>query len=184
MKKMDSDKQAQDDEARSYEKKSFSERLLYGGNFWLSFGSQSAQVYVQPMVGYKVTDKFIAGVGFTYIYWKQEYVFNNNQTLTLSDNIYGLNLFGRHTLFGPLFAHAEYQPMNFTSHNYYGEERRVWTNAFYLGGGINQSFGKSGSGAYIMLLYDVLWRNRDSNPASFDRSFRSTPLDIRFGLFF
>lgn len=184
MKKMDADKQAQDDDARAYEKKPWTERLLYGGNFSLAFGSQSAMFYIQPLIGYKVTDNFIAGTGFTYIYWKQEYVFSNNQTLTLSDNIYGLNLFARHTLFGPMFAHAEYQPMNFTSHNYYGDEKRIWTNALYLGGGINQSFGESGSGAYIMLLYDVLWRTRDANPAAFDRSFKATPLDIRFGLFF
>ncbi len=184
MKQMDSDKQAREDEARSYEQKTFKERLLFGGNFWLSFGSQYSQVYVQPMVGYMVTNKFIAGGGFTYIYWKQEYIYASGQKITFSDNIYGLNLFGRHTLFGPLFAHAEYQPMNFTSHNLNGAEKRIWTNALYLGGGINQSFGKKGSGAYIMLLYDVLWRDRDPNPAAFDRSFRPTPYDIRFGLFF
>ncbi len=181
---MDADKQAKEDEAKSYEKKPLSERLVYGGNFWLGFSSTSAQVYVQPLVGYKVTDNFLAGGGFTYIYWKQEYLLSNNQTITFSDNIYGPNFFARHTIFGPLFAQAEYQPMNFTSHNLLNESKRIWTNAFYVGGGINQSFGKSGSGAYILLLYDVIWRNRDPNPAAFDRSFRPTPFDIRFGLFF
>ena len=185
MKQMDADKQAQQDEIKSYERKTWQEKMVYGGNFWLLFGSSYSQLYIQPLVGYKITEKFIAGGGFTYIYWKQQYSNGNNQTLSISDNIYGFNLFARHTLFGPVFAHAEYQPMNFTSHNWLFESKRVWTNALYLGGGINQSFGKSGSGAYFMMLYDVLWQDRDpNNPAAFDRSFRASPFDFRIGVLF
>jgi hypothetical protein len=185
MKQMDSDKQAQEDEVKSYEQQSWKDKMVYGGNFWLAFGSASSMVYLQPLVGYKVTENFTAGGGFTYIYWKQQYFFSNNQTITLTDNIYGLNMFARHNLFGPIFAYAEYQPMNFTSYNYLQESKRIWSNSLFLGGGINQSFGKSGSGAYILLLYDVLWSERDqTNPRAFDKSFRPSPFDIRFGLFF
>jgi len=179
---MDPEKQESEEKSKSLSKDSWKDRLTFGGNFWLGFGSFSSQVIIQPLVGYKVTDKFLAGGGLTYIYWKETYQLTNGSSLSFSDNIYGLNFFGRHTIFEPLFAHVEFQPLNFTSFNFMtGDNKRLWTNALYLGGGINQSFGKTGSGAYIMLLYDVLWRQSDPN--GFQQSFYNSPYNIRFGLF-
>jgi hypothetical protein len=74
-------------------------------------------------------------------------------------------------------------PMNFNSFNALGERKRIWSNSLYLGGGINQS--DDNSGVYIMLLYDILWRNYTTyDPTSFSRSFYNTPWDIRIGMFF
>lgn len=183
MKQMDPEKQQQQETEKAYEHVPWQDKITFGGNFWLSFGSNSSQVTLQPLIGYKVTDKLIAGGGFTYIYWKETYQFTNGTSLSFSDNIFGLNLFARQVLFNPLFVHAEYQPMNFNSYNYStGESKRIWTNALYLGGGLNQSFGKGSGGAYIMVLYDVAWRQSD--PFGYQKSFYASPWNIRFGMFF
>jgi hypothetical protein len=181
---MDPQKAEQAQAAKDYEKTPWTDKLTYGGNFWFSFGSGFSQIYLQPLVGYRVTDKFTAGTGFTYIYTSQKYYVSNNQTVTYSDNVYGLNFFARHQLFGPLFAQAEYQPMNFTSYNRLGESKRMWTNALYLGGGLSQSMGGKG-GFYMMVLYDVLWRSYDSaNPSAYPRSFYGTAWNFRIGMMF
>ena len=42
-------------------------RFFFGGDFWLSFGT-NAYINVSPMVGYRITERFSAGVGPIYIY--------------------------------------------------------------------------------------------------------------------
>lgn len=175
LKEMDSDKQAQKDEMADEGKEPWTDKISYGGNIGATFGTGFSSVLLQPLAFYSITEKTMAGAGFTYIYWSQKYTYAG-KTETFSDNVYGLNLFARQVLFDPLFIHAEYNPLNFTFFNYQTlQEERIWQNAFYLGGGLQQRFNDRG-GYYIMLLYDVMW---DAN-----RSFYPTPYDIRMGFYF
>lgn len=185
---MDPQKEELESQAKQSEAKPWRERLVFGGNMGLSISNSYSFVLAQPVVGYKVTENFIAGGGVTYIYWKQSYSYvtpgsTSQKTISISDNVYGLNFFGRHSLFGPAFAHIEYQPMNFTSYNGYNESKRIWTNALYLGGGINQS-SNGGSGAYALVLYDILWQDVSLDPKSFAKSFYPSPWNIRVGFMF
>jgi len=187
IKQMDPQKEQLQKDAEASEEVPLSERLTYGGNFWITFSNLYSQVYLQPLIGYKVNNDFIAGAGLTYIYWSQDFTYSSGggtYKTSISDNIFGLNFFGRHRIIDPIFAHVEYQPMNFTSYNLYLENKRIWTNALYLGGGINQSIGSSGSGAYFMVLYDVLWQDRSPDPKSFSKSFYMSPWSIRAGFLF
>jgi hypothetical protein len=139
-------------------------------------------VMLQPQVGYKLNERALIGTGLTYIYMNQKITYSNN-TFDFKEHILGINLFSRFKIFNPVFAHVEYMPMNFNSFNALGERKRIWSNSLYLGGGINQS--DDNSGVYIMLLYDILWRNYTTyDPTSFSRSFYNTPWDIRIGMFF
>lgn len=184
-KEMDPDRTEEREMARSNsDTKSFAEKLTYGGNFAVGFGNVRSTVFIQPLVGYRATEKTMFGTGFTYIYWSEKYLLTNGTRLEFSDNLWGLNFFARQVLFSPLFAHAEYQPTNFTSYNRLGDSKRVWSNPLYLGGGINQSFNNGQSGAYILIVYDVLWQDRSIDPTSFSRSFMPSPWDIRFGILF
>lgn len=184
IKPMDPEKAEKEAAANEYQNKSWSDRMVYGGNFMISFGSNSSQVLLAPLVGFKVNDHFMVGSGVTYMYWSQNYYLRGSSgTIKISDNIYGLNFFGRHSLFGPLFVHGEYQPMNFTAYNGYGDHKRIWTNALFLGGGVSQQIGDNGA-FYLMLLYDVLWQNYPSNPWSYQKSFLPSAFDIRMGFFF
>ena len=175
-------REEQKEEAKNYNAIDWSEKLLYGGNAWMGISSMGSVVMLQPQVGYKLNDRALVGTGLTYIYMNQKITYSNN-TFDFKEHILGINLFSRFKIFNPVFAHLEYMPMNFNSFNALGERKRIWSNSLYLGGGINQS--DDNSGVYIMLLYDVLWRNYTTyDPTSFSRSFYNTPWDIRIGMFF
>jgi len=152
------------------------DKVSFGGNIGGNIASWGSFFVAQPMALYRFTDMTMAGVGGTYMYSSRNYQTTLGQRLTLSDNIYGLNIFARQLLFDPAFAHVEYNPLNFSVFNSTtGDSKRNWVNAFYIGGGINQVVSDRSS-IYIMILYDVL---HDPN-----RSFRQTPIDFRTGFFF
>jgi hypothetical protein len=184
VKQMDSDKQAQEDEAKNYDKKPWREKVSFGGNIGAAFSSGYSQFLLQPMVFYKITDKSIAGAGVTYIYWSQKYILNNGST-TVSDNVYGLNFLMRQLLFGPVYAQVEYVPINFTSYNYFGNSKRVWSNSLYVGGGYQQMSGRTGY--YISILYDVLWKESYPNPIDpnqYNTTFYPSPVRFSVGFMF
>lgn len=176
LKQMDSEKQEEEDKYKDDTKPSLAERFSYGGNIGAQFGTGYTSFLIQPLVFFKVAEKTTVGGGFTYSYWSQKYQVAGNKTETYSDNVFGLNLFARQTLFGPLFAHVEYNPINFTLYDYVARtEERIWHHALYVGGGINQRFG-NGGGYYIMVLYDLAYNA--------NRTFYPTPYDIRMGFYF
>ncbi len=182
IKEIDPQREEQKADAKKYNTIDWSEKLLYGGNAWMGISSMGSVVMLQPQVGYKLNERALIGTGLTYIYMNQKITYSNN-TFDFKEHILGINLFSRFKIFNPVFAHVEYMPMNFNSFNALGERKRIWSNSLYLGGGINQS--DDNSGVYIMLLYDILWRNYTTyDPTSFSRSFYNTPWDIRIGMFF
>jgi hypothetical protein len=185
LKDMDADKQAQKDRFRDENGENWRDKIGFGGNFTGGFGSGSAYLLLQPQVFYRVLPRTLVGVGVTYIYWSQKYInYNTNQSTTFSDNAFGLNLFARQTLFGPIFGHAEYMPLNFTSYNRFGNEKRVWGHSLYLGGGYSSATNQR-AGAYILILYDVLWAQDDlSDPNAYSKTFYASPWNIRLGFMF
>ncbi len=176
LKQMDADKQKEEDKYKEDTKQPLSERFSYGGNIGAQFGTGYSSFLLQPLVFFKAAEKTTLGGGFTYSYWSQKYTGAGGRTETYSDNVLGLNLFARQTLFEPLFVHVEYNPINFTLYDYVTrKEERIWHHAFYVGGGLNQRFSGKG-GYYIMLLYDVAWNA--------NRTFYPTPYDMRMGFYF
>ncbi len=184
LKEMDSDKQAEKDEMMEDGKEPLADRISYGGNITGGIGSGGSYFLLQPQVFYKLKPKTIVGAGFTYIYWSQKYINPNGTTTTFDDNAIGFNLLARQTLFGPVFLHAEYMPLNFTTYNRLGDEKRIWGNSLYLGGGYN-SGSNQGAGAYVLILYDVLWKQDDlSDPTTFTKNFYLSPWSFRIGFMF
>src|SRR4051812_19850474 len=59
------------------------DRLIFGGAGGLSFGDVTS-IYIAPLVGYKLTDRFAAGVSFGYNYLraKTPYTNLNNPSVT------------------------------------------------------------------------------------------------------
>jgi hypothetical protein len=102
---------------------------------------------VSPLVGYKFSPKFSAGVGITYQYYHYQDRFYNIQT-----NVYGTRIFGRYMITNNLFAHAEYEYLNLEAFDFY-PSRRVDVESFLAGGGYIQRF--SGRFAIVtMILYN------------------------------
>jgi hypothetical protein len=184
LKEMDADKQAEKDRYKDENKEDWREKVSFGGALTGGFSTIGSFFLIQPQVFYRLLPRTTVGAGLTYIYWSQKYtMYGTNQTVTFTDNAFGFNLLARQTLFGPVFAHVEYMPMNFTAYNMLGQEKRIWGNSLYLGGGFSQ--GGKGGGAYVLVLYDVLWRERDlSDPYSFGKSYYTSPWNFRVGFMF
>ena len=134
---------------------SFKDKMFFGGSLGLQFGSYT-YVDVSPLIGYKITERLQAGVGFTYIYYKvkQSTYYDPYETST-----YGGRVFGRYYFLENFFAHSEFEilnmevPSNFNPvNNYYTDMKRDNITSVMIGGGFAQPIG---SNAAILLM--ALW---------------------------
>jgi len=153
------------------ESSSFIDRLYFGGNFGLQFGTFT-HIEASPIVGYMINDKLSAGVGVVYQYFR---VRGGNRVADYETNIYGGKLFGRYNFSQQLFGYSEYENINLdviynTSNGY--ELGRAWVPAFFIGGGYFQPIGNR-AGFTVMALYNVL-----HNPV---RSPYNSPFVLRVG---
>ena len=119
----------------------------------MDFGTITT-VNVSPVIGYKITERYSAGLGITYIY------FSDKRTLPVySQNIYGGNIFNRFMLFDFLFAHAEYEILN---GDWLYNAKRFYINNMWVGGGLCQQSGNSSLG--IMVLWNLLENDYIKSP--------------------
>lgn len=126
----------------------FKERIVTGGGLGLSFGSTQDFISVSPMVGYRVTERLLAGTGITFRYTKYKYY---QPALTLTD--WGFNPFLRYTLFKNIFVHTEYEYLNYEFPTTPEESIRKAFNSFLAGGGFIQPISKN-SAFYLTALYN------------------------------
>ncbi len=150
-------------------------RLVFGGGFIFGLSDGVTDLGISPVVGYRFTDGFTAGVGLSYEYLriKNAYVVLDPVTSVeilkpLNAHIYAPNVWARHMIFRNIFAHVEYQH-NFVSMNdFYNEydynqgkyvitEKRVTVNqpSLWPGLGIRQPISDRVS-IVALGLYNVL----------------------------
>jgi hypothetical protein len=149
-------------------------RLVFGGGFGLSIGGVTS-IAVSPIVGYRVTEHFTAGVGLSYQYLRiKDYSTVEipqtspvqYETKPLTAHLYAPSVWARHTIWKNVFAHTEYQH-NFVSLSRYvndykqvipvvvEEKLKVNQGALWVGAGIRQPISDKVSFIFIA-LYDVL----------------------------
>lgn len=130
----------------------FWDKIYIGGNFGLQFGTTTV-VNLSPQVGYRVTDKFVPGIGITYIYYNYRNPYTNSRYET---SIYGGSVFGKYFFTDNLFAHAEYEELNLEGYDIYlNKYSRIWVPSLFVGGGYNQPLGQRGF-IQLLLLFEVL----------------------------
>jgi hypothetical protein len=137
----------------------FKERIFTGGNFGLSLGTGNTYIEVAPLVGYRFTNAFSAGGGFSYRY-RNVKVSNN---LNISTTDYGLNLFSRYNVYDPFFAMAEYEFLNYEIPFSNGESNRESYNSFLVGGGVSQPLGSKATMNFIA-LYNLSYSELTPGP--------------------
>ena len=123
------------------------QRLVFGGNFGAAFGS-ATQVNISPLIGYRVTERFTAGVGLIYMY-------TNYKAYNYKELIYGTNIFARLSIFPKLYLHGELELMNVEdriTNSYDGE--RIYIINMPIGIGYSQSVAGRLSVNYS-ILYNV-----------------------------
>lgn len=134
---------------------SFRDRLYYGGNLGLQFGTFT-MIDVSPLVGVMITSKLSGGFGGTFQY------FDDNRFQGGQGTSYGGRVFGRYNILPNIFTHVEYESINWNAYNFFLEDfRRTWTKALFVGGGYFAPFGSRG-GANFTFLYNVFHNNRNS----------------------
>jgi hypothetical protein len=132
--------------ANNLEGAALKDRIFFGGNFGLQFGTQTV-VDINPIVGYRINNRLSAGVGVKYLYYKYK-----DRYFSYETNIYGGSVFGRYAVTESLFAYSEYEMINLAVFDPY--ERRVDVGSMFVGGGYSQPIGGRSS-LYLMLLYNL-----------------------------
>jgi len=147
----------------SRDKSRFTDKLIYGGSFGLQFGSLTL-IDLSPVIGYRVTEKFETGLGFTYKYYKYKdywYDYSTGQTYDLKSNITGGSVYARYHFFENVFAHAEFEQLRYKYTNYYFSGTGIETeklvadiSSVLIGGGYRQRISQN-SYFYIMGLWNL-----------------------------
>ncbi|MCF8234323.1 MAG: hypothetical protein K9G67_05260 [Bacteroidales bacterium] len=135
--------------AQTYGEEPRDNRFVYGGGFGLQFGTVTL-IEVSPMIGYKVTERFVPGIGFSYTYYK-----DNRFEPDYETNIFGGSIFARYYVLTDLFAQAEYQKLSY-ERMYWPllEKERISVDSYLIGGGYRQWIGRSFA-ATIIVLYNL-----------------------------
>ena len=122
------------------------DKVMVGGNFGAQFGTITI-VHLNPTVGYKLKESWVAGFSATYLYAKDD-----RFRPSYVNNIYGGSIFTQYYFLQNFIAHTEYEVLNV------GEQidgRRLNVNGFLVGGGYRSQIGGN-SFANIMVLYNLI----------------------------
>lgn len=148
---------AQDDDEVTWR-----DRLFFGGNLSLTVGTITA-IQISPLVGYRLTPRWSAGVSFDYEFYKSSGTYYGTvMAAPYSTSIYGENLFTNFVFLKnfptnglSLFAETEYESLNLERKYFqdYTSSGRFWLNSFLAGGGIRQRMGRRSS-FNLMILWN------------------------------
>lgn len=132
---------------------SFKDKLFTGGNFGFNISNGLMYLEVSPLLGYKINDKFSAGILGKYVYLGG---INDNSPFR-SFRYYGGGVFSRYKLTESIIATAEYELLNVEDINpnngSFGS--RTLSNVFLLGAGYSNTLANNFN-VQIFLLYDVI----------------------------
>lgn len=177
--------QQTDDSPRTYEEpqKGFNPRnVMVGGALGLSFGNYTF-VNVSPMIGYRFSRMFAAGVNINAQYSSgKDYIFGTNDIASRNKyTMFGGGLWGRFYPIEQFFIHAqpEYNAISAKISDYTVNPRREYKDRYgapslLLGGGYAQPIGGN-SAVTFMVLYDVL---QDKNTPYLNRPIFSGGVNI------
>ncbi|MCB0696180.1 MAG: hypothetical protein KDC07_02370 [Chitinophagaceae bacterium] len=150
------------------------QRIIFGG--WGIFGIASGvtNIGATPILGYRITDYFSAGVGFGYQYLHIKNYFSvivdpvtaREELHPLNAHFYSPSVWMRYVIWNNIFAHVEYEH-NISSYKEYTNDytkspppvitknTTLTVPSLLAGGGIRQPISDRASMVF-MALYDVL----------------------------
>lgn len=173
---------------RNQEKTGFDpSRIIYGGGIGLGFANNVFAIAVSPIIGYRISERFAAGIGIGYQYYQandaiQYFNINTglNEFYTIKTSIYTGSVWGRFIVWNNIFVQAEVEGNNLETFDIYYDNNsqfvvdkdRITVPSILLGAGIRQPISERVS-FLAAALYDVL-----QQPYSPYRG----RIDIRFGV--
>ncbi|MFW5793712.1 MAG: hypothetical protein ACOCWC_05460 [Bacteroidota bacterium] len=147
------------------------ERFFFGLSAGVSFSSIETSVVLSPTVGFRFTNRIMAGVGGTYQYYN-----DRSFGRVFSTHIWGYSVFSRFLIIPQIFIHGEFESLNMMSREQDAiDAQRIWENNYFLGPGYRLKIGRN---AYfnILILYNF---NQNSRIYFQNPIFR---FNIEFGL--
>ena len=85
-------------------------KLVIGGGLNAGFSNGGASAGISPMIGYRFTDNFLAGVGLGYQYYKYvSYIDNNYNNYYSTDNIIYPSVWARYFVYRNFFVDATFE---------------------------------------------------------------------------
>jgi hypothetical protein len=127
------------------------DRFYTGGSFSLRFGSITV-FDVSPMLGYDLTEWLSAGIGGTYLYYRQA----PSLGMEFKTNIFGARLFSRAIIYKGVYLWMEYEMLNMEEKYFiaWTSEKRFWVDNIYVGGGYRSQLGERSYG-FFHLLFNI-----------------------------
>ena len=146
-------------------------KLFLGGNVGFQAGAASTSVYLAPMLGYKLADDVMVGVGTSYLFLRQRIVSPTYNEL-FSTHVFGGSVFARYFVFENMFAHAEYEVLNLSTYDSFNSRKNI--GSLLAGGGYMQQIGE-----HFATNFSILWAFNQSAYSPYN-----SPLVIRPGFFY
>lgn len=148
---------AQTNENNPYASMPFKDRLFYGGDLGLAFGTITS-IRIAPMIGYNINQKLSVGVSPSYEYYKDK-----RSVPDFESTMYGGSAFARYFVLPSIFLQASPEVLNLEAlptynnitNEYDFNTGRVTIPILLLGGGFSQR-SPNGSGFFIGGYYDVI----------------------------
>ena len=141
-------------------------RVVLGGYLGGGWSNYGGYFEISPTVSYLLTQNMHMGLRFTYIYSSNKYGGHKENY-----HDYGASIFARYHFLRFLYAHVEFQELNFDKGN-----EREWIPALFLGGGIYQHFGAT------FMHVGLLWNVLDNSNAEYNSPYQNPMLSIGFGV--
>ena len=138
----------------SFSQSKLGDKIYFGGGGGFSASSNQTNISVFPQVGYKITDRYSAGVGITYQYVKIK------QPINTSLSNFGWSVFNRFNITNQFFAYAEFERLRFEFPVSPERTEKFSFNSLLFGGGYTEQLGGRASFS-IMALYNVLYDETD-----------------------
>jgi hypothetical protein len=132
-----------------FKQQPFVDRLRLGGSFGLSFGSVT-NVNLSPMAGYELTEKLVAGVGLTGMYFRSKYY-------AINSLYYGGRGFVMYNAFPMVNLIGELEGMNVEA----SYQKRKWLASPMLGASYSQPIGaRFIKAVHLTVLYNLSYNNQ------------------------
>ena len=128
-----------------------------GGGFGVAFGGNSDYVSVEPVLGYRVTDRLTVG-GRLILRYRRDKRFEPD--LTTTD--YGAALFTRYLVTDLVYVQGEYEHLNYEFRSLDGQDREGYDSLF-AGAGFMVPIGRNAS-FFVSGLYNLLYDEDDRGP--------------------
>ncbi|MCE7043553.1 hypothetical protein [Dyadobacter sp. CY312] len=151
-----------------FKQQPFIDRLRLGGSFGLSFGSVT-NVNLSPMAGYELTEKLVAGVGLTGMYFRSKYYGINSL-------YYGGRGFIMYNAFPMVNLIGELEGMNVEA----SYQKRKWLASPLLGASYSQPIGaRFIKAVHLTILYNLSYNNQIDQYSGQNLSPYSSPFVFR-----